>query len=102
MQINPVQLSPNQLTDELNRLDVYFLQGETVQVATGPMPPASLVMQLATSDEARLRLALIPLLLRHPEFADDVDWVVSQIPAAAQLGLQCYYMAAHLLQQKYW
>lgn len=101
MQINPVQLSPNQLTDELNRLDVYFLQGETVQVATGPMPPATLVVQLATSNEARLRLALIPLLLRYPQFADDIRWVVTQVPPDEQLVIKCYYTAAHLLQQKY-
>lgn len=79
MQIDLVQLSPNQLVAELNRLDVYFLQDETAPVMTAPMPPATLIMQLATSDEARLRLALIPLLLRHPEFADDVCWVVPSL-----------------------
>ena len=102
MPIDPNQLSPHQLVTELNRLGVYFLQDETAPVMPAPMTPASLVIQLATSDEARLRLALIPLLLRHPEFVDDVRWVVSQVTPAAQLVIQCYYTAAHLLQQKYW
>ncbi|MCB0183192.1 MAG: hypothetical protein KDE31_02950 [Caldilineaceae bacterium] len=60
-----------------------------------------LLRQLALSEEARLRLALIPVLLRHPEFAPIVSQVAVQLPASAQLVLKCYYSAAQLLQQKY-
>jgi hypothetical protein len=31
--------------------------------------PARLISKLAQSDEARLRLSLIPLFLEHPEYA---------------------------------
>lgn len=95
-------LNANQLIIELNRLDVNFLQGETTDVITDPLPPATIMIQLSTSSEARLRLALIPLLLCHPEFVNDVRWVVTQIPPTAQVLMKCYYTAAHLLQQKYW
>lgn len=91
----------NQLVDELNHLGIPFLQGGTARLITEPVEPAILVMRLATSDEARLRLALIPLLLRHPAFAADVLGVVAQLPPAAQAVLKCYYTAAQLLQQKY-
>ncbi len=94
-------LRVNQLVDELNHLGIPFLQRGTARLITKPLEPAILVMQLATSDEARLRLALIPLLLRHPAFAADVLGVVAQLPPAAQVVLKCYYMAAQLLQQKY-
>ncbi|MCE7984248.1 MAG: hypothetical protein DYG89_23990 [Caldilinea sp. CFX5] len=95
------QVSASQLVNELNRLGVYFLQGETAPLLPAAMTPASLVMQLATSEEARLRLALIPLLLRHPLLAADVGRLVAQLPLSAQVVLKCYYTAAHLLQQKY-
>lgn len=65
------------------------------------MTPAHLIIQLATSQEARLRLALIPLLLRHPLLAEDVGRLVAQLSLSAQVVLKCYYTAAHLLQQKY-
>ena len=94
-------LSANQLVDELNRLGIHFLQGGTGRLSTAPMEPALLVMKLASSDEARLRLALIPLLLQHPALAHDVRWVVMQLLPAAQVVLKCYYTAAQLLQQKY-
>lgn len=94
-------LNANQLITELNRLGVNFLQSETAAVITAPLTPAAIIIQLAMSAEARLRLALIPLLLCHPEFVDDVRWVVTQAPPAAQVVIKCYYTAAHLLQQKY-
>jgi hypothetical protein len=94
-------LNANQLIIELDRLGVNFLQGETTAAITAPLTPANVIIQLVMSAEARLRLALIPLLLRHPEFADDIRWVVTQVPPAAQLVIKCYYTAAHLLQQKY-
>jgi len=94
-------LSANQLVDELNHLGIPFLQGGTGHLSTAPLEPALLVMLLASSDEARLRLALIPLLLRHTELAHDVRGVVTQLLAPAQVVLKCYYTAAQLLQQKY-
>ncbi|MCX6048717.1 MAG: hypothetical protein NT075_26745 [Chloroflexi bacterium] len=53
------------------------------------------------SHEARLRLALIPLLLQYPAFAVYTRSVAEQLPQPAQLVLKCYYTAAQLLQQKY-
>lgn len=94
-------LNVNQLVDELNHLGIPFLQGGTARLITSPLKPAILVMRLATSDEARLRLALIPLLLRHPAFAATVRQAVGQLPPPAQVVLKCYYTAAQLLQQKY-
>lgn len=101
MQIDTDRFSPNQLVDELERVGVYFLQNENDALVTTPLTPAELIMQLATSNETRLRLALIPLFLRQPALAGDVHGVVAQLSSSAQLGLKCYYTAAQLLQQKY-
>ena len=58
-------------------------------------------MALAQSSEARLRLSLIPLFLKHPEYAVRVRAVAKKLDPAARLTLQCYYSAAVWFQQKY-
>ncbi len=55
---------------------------------------------LAQSSEARIRSALIPLLLRHPELHGYARLAAANLPPARHtLGL--YYTAAALLQEKY-
>ena len=56
---------------------------------------------LAASDEARLRLALIPLLLTHPEFAAHSRAALRQTSSAAAVTFRCYYTAALWLQLRY-
>ncbi len=63
--------------------------------------PARLLKALAQSDEARLRLSLIPLFLEHPEYATHVHTAASQLDPAALLTLQSYYSAAVWLSRKY-
>ena len=94
-------LTAAQITAQLSALEVNFLQTENSDCGPAKVTQAELIAALATGDEARLRLALIPLLLRHPEFAATVRQVVSQLPAPSQLVLKCYYTAAQFLQQKY-
>lgn len=55
---------------------------------------------LAASDEARLRLALIPLLLRHPEFAAHTSAALRKTSPDAAVTLRCYYTAAYWLQMR--
>ncbi|MEZ0396957.1 MAG: hypothetical protein ABWK53_11090 [Anaerolineales bacterium] len=58
-----------------------------------------LLTALAQSGEARLRLALIPLFLEHPEFAEYAQDAADRLEFPARLTLQCYYMAAFCLQR---
>ncbi len=48
-----------------------------------------------------MRSAIIPLLLRHPEFADAARVAASRLEGQAQYTLQLFYTAARLLQEKY-
>jgi hypothetical protein len=91
--------TPSQLVDALNLLGVSFLRGGSG--AATAVAPGELLAALAASAEARLRLALIPLLLAHPEFAVYVPTVCKQLPTAAAVTLCCYYTAAHWLQRKH-
>ena len=94
-----LRLTNTQLVDALNGLGVHFLAGGSG--ATVPLDPATLLVRLAQNSEARLRLALIPLLLVHPEHALFVRPAVQQLPVGPKLTLQCYYTAAHLLQRQH-
>ncbi len=89
-----------QLVAELDALGVHFLRGAKAAEPTGQIAPASLMALLAANPEARMRLALIPLLLRRPDYAYYVGAAL-QDAATGQLVLKCYYTAARYLQQKY-
>ncbi|RJP55619.1 MAG: hypothetical protein C4557_01200 [Anaerolineaceae bacterium] len=93
-------ISEDQLVSELWARDVPFLMGEQ----TNPEPlldPATLIQSLAQSNEARIRMALIPLFLRHPEFSSEVIRADERLSPAEQLYLRFYYTATVLLQKKY-
>jgi hypothetical protein len=92
-------LTPAQLVAALDNLGVPFLRGASGPAVT--IEPVALIAALATSHEARLRLALIPLLLAHPEFSVHAVVALQQLPPDAALTLRCYYTAAHWLQIKY-
>lgn len=94
-------LNSAQLVAELDTLGVCFLRGARVVPTTGRIAPDKLLLYLASSDEARLRLALIPLLLRRPDFSAYVNMAVRRVNSEAKVVLMCYYTAAFYLQKKY-
>lgn len=91
----------DRLVSELWVWDVRFLMGRQFS-ATPMLAPANLIAALAQSANARVRLSLIPLFLRHPEFSTEVEnadkSLLSQIN---QYVLRFYYTAAVYLQIKY-
>ncbi len=92
-------IHPTELVDALNTLGVCFLQGGSG--APRNFAPALLMAALASSPEARLRMALIPLLLAHPEFAAEVRQAERSLPAKDAVVLRCTYTAAVWLRAKY-
>lgn len=94
----PAVITGDQLTNALYVLRVNFIFGGNSNDASLHKQPVRLIAALAESDEARLRLALIPLFLQHPEFASHVrDAALMQLKSSARLTLQCYYTAAVFL-----
>jgi hypothetical protein len=90
--------SSDQLVAELDRLGVNFVRRSSHEAINDPLEPVQLVAGLASSHEARLRLALIPLLLWRPEYAKAAEESASLLNDTSLLTLQCYYTAAMLLQ----
>lgn len=97
----PLEITGDLLVSELWARDVPFLMGR--QVTPEPLLDlATLIQSLAQSDEARVRMALIPLFLRHPEFASEAVIADELLSPSNQLYLRFYYTATTLLQKKYW
>ena len=90
----------DQLVSELWARDVRFILGSPPNHPP-TIPPARLIAALAECREARLQLSLIPLFLRHPEFAVHASAAAKKINPAAQLILKCFYSAAVWLEQKH-
>jgi hypothetical protein len=97
----PLLISENQLVAELWARDIRFIMGR--QLSSAPLlAPANLIAGLAKSTNARARLSLIALFLRHPEFfieAEKADRTMSL--QSGQIVLRFYYTAAVFLQIKY-
>lgn len=93
--------SADQLVTELNRLGVRFVTGGEPEMSAPPLSPAELLANLASQPEARLRLALIPLLLVHSEFAAAIPDALTRLSEREQLTLKLFYTAAVILQQCY-
>ncbi|MCI0552531.1 MAG: hypothetical protein L0287_16395 [Anaerolineae bacterium] len=91
----------NQLVNELNALGVQFLRGGDKDNAHVVYQPVDLIIALASSPEARLRLALIPLFLQHPEYASFAVAAKDLISERAKIFCMCYYTAAYLFQMIY-
>jgi len=89
----------NQLVTELNVRGIHFLTGGDTRGVEPNLSPTELLAGLVEQPEARLRLAVIPLLLCRSSFASVVPDVLHQVNEPAQVTLKLYYVAAMLLQQ---
>jgi hypothetical protein len=94
-------ITGDQLANALHALGVNFIRGGKDADESLHNYPSRLIAALAQSNEARLRLSLIPLFLEHPEYASRVRGVAKRLDLSAQLTLECYYSAAVWLARKY-
>lgn len=66
-----------------------------------PTTHEQLLFALLHQHDSRLRLAIVPLLLRHPEISESVLTLAAHLDAAVLLELQTFYMAAVYLQRNW-
>lgn len=86
------------LVQELNQLGVRFIHAGNYTENKNQFSPDELIKLLAQNNEARLRLALIPLFLEHPEFSRFMT--LSNMEEDAQTTLKFYYTAAMFFSHK--
>jgi hypothetical protein len=96
---SPPLATGDQLTSALQTLGVKFIMGRQSDDESLHKQPARLIAALAESNDARLRLSLIPLFLEHPEYAPYVRSIAKNLTPSARLTLQCYYSAAVWLKR---
>ena len=78
----------------------YLVPGDAAS-HPGLNSPETLLAALSQQPDARLQLAIVPLLLRNPGFADHVPLLVARLDAPQALDLQTLYMAA-VYMQRHW
>jgi len=90
-----------QIVAELELLGIRYLSRQTPEVATQVRPPDHLLADMVRQPSARVRAAVIALLLAHPEFAEAAPAALQRVGPAEQITLRMFYTAAVLLQQTY-
>ncbi len=93
--------SADELVAELNALGLHFVTGGEAITPARSLQPAELFAALAQQSDARLRLAIVALLLYRPELAPAVPDALTWLREPAQMTLKLFYTAAVLLQQAY-
>lgn len=87
------------LVAKLREAGVSYLAPSDAAATEEVSSMAALLMAVINQADGRLKLALIPLFIRHPELAQNVPDLVEQLPPEESLDLQTYYMAAVYLQR---
>ena len=90
-----------ELVAELELLGVRYLSRQSSYQASRVRPPEALLADLVRQPSARVRAAVIAVLLAHPEYADAVPVALEQLHSAERLTLQSFYAAAVLLQEEH-
>lgn len=102
MKISPFDPDLNAIAVDLARLDVPYLRiiasPAPSQTSPPPIAPETLIRQLAQHGEPRLREALIPLFLRHPDYHRCVPALALSLDSQAAQTLRHFYTAAVYLQ----
>jgi hypothetical protein len=93
---------PELLISSLNSYRVQFLVGENGEIVSAPLHPRELLAGLSLQADARMRLALIAVLLQRPEFSLEASGVLNILPNAHQSIFKLYFTAACYLQSKYY
>jgi len=90
-----------ELVAELELLGIRYLSRQSSYVASHARSPEALLADLVRQPSARVRAAVIGVLLAHPEYADAVPAALDLLGPVERLTLQSFYAAAVLLQQKH-
>ena len=86
---------------ELEQLDIRYLSRRSSDAGAQGRPPATLLTDLMRQPSARVREAVIAVLLAHPAYAQAIPAALAQLSPSEQLALRLFYSAAVLLQQQY-
>ena len=87
------------LVAELRERGVAYLAPSDALSVNPPPTDEALLLALLEQPDARLRMGLVPLFIRHPALAGDVERLAARLDPYLRLELQTYYMATVYLQR---
>ena len=90
-----------ELVAELDLLGICYLSRQSSYQANRVRPPDVLLADLVQQPHARVRAAVIAVLLSRPEYADVMPAALERLSSHDRLTLQSFYTAAVLLQREY-
>jgi hypothetical protein len=99
--VSGISPDPSSLVEQLAALGVHTLRVREDAARYETPEPSQLIRAVATHPEPRLREALIPLFLRHPEYASLILPIVATLDQANAENLRRLYTAAVFLQ-RFW
>ncbi len=89
------------LVAELSLLGIRYLSRQSRYQANRVRSPEALLADLVQQPSARVRAAVIAVLLSRPGYAEGVPAALERLSSRDRLTLQSFYVAAVLLQQEY-
>jgi hypothetical protein len=98
-QLDPALQAEERLVAELELLGVAYLTRQTSDRADATRPPERLLADLVQQPSARVRAAVIAVLLLHPGYARAMPGALARLPEGPRLTLRMFYTAARLLQR---
>ena len=96
-----VDTEEEKLVAELGLLGIRYLSRQSPYQASHVRPPEILLADLVRQPSARVRAAVIAVLLSHPEYAEAMPAALKRLRPSERLTLESFYTAAVLLQQEY-
>ena len=94
-------IEEEKLVAELDLLGIRYLSRQSGFLATSVRSPDLLLADLVRQPSARVRAAVIALLLSRPEYASAVPAALKELGSDGSLVLRSFYLAAVLLQREY-
>jgi hypothetical protein len=92
-------MDADQLIAELNQLGIRYVVGEKTVAKMESIPPDRLLAGLSSHPDARMRHAVIALLLIKPGYSDFALKATEHLTEDEKIQFKFYYTAAMLLQQ---
>jgi hypothetical protein len=86
---------------ELELLGIRYLSRRTSAPVDSVRPPDALLADLVRQPSARVRAAVIAVLLAHSKYATAIPRALEKLASPERLTLQLFYTAAVLLQQEH-
>jgi hypothetical protein len=97
----PDYAAEEQLVAELELLGVRYLSRQTFEESVQVRPAEKLLADIVQQPSARVRAAVIAVLLAQPQYATAAPAAARTLAPEPRLTLKLFYTAARLLQQMY-